>query len=215
MKTIGPAEAKFSPRLILLFIALMSAGCFPLLSQTPAQPSVNAPADAGASLVSAATHSATELNGPWRFQIGDDPRWADPAYDDSAWPTVTLDKPLTEQGFDSYTGYGWYRLRLQSNQLSQPSHAQADEPLSLLVTSRSVGQLAVYINGLDAGRTRGMSDSPSMYQSTPFIVHLARPENLNSTVIAIRSWAGPEIPIQHGLLEKVEIGSRRDIADRL
>ena len=42
-----------------------------------------------------------QLDGPWRFQMGDDPRWADPAFDDSAWPTVMLGKTLADQGFDA------------------------------------------------------------------------------------------------------------------
>ena len=32
--------------------------------------------------------------------MGDDPRWADPSLDDSAWLTVTLGKSLSEQGFE-------------------------------------------------------------------------------------------------------------------
>jgi hypothetical protein len=35
-------------------------------------------------------HSLVALNGPWQFHTGDDPRWADPGYDDSAWETVDL-----------------------------------------------------------------------------------------------------------------------------
>lgn len=221
MKTIAPAEARFYSRLLLLVFALC-AGSFPLSSQNGAQPpgsgKAAAPASpvlANASALQAPTHSTTDLAGPWRFKVGDDPRWADPAYDDSAWGTVTLGKPLSEQGFDSYTGYGWYRLRLAASQPSQLAHGQSDEPLSLLVTSRSVGQLAVYINGADAGRTRGMHDQPTMYQSTPFIVHVARADDPKATVIAIRSWAGADLPIQHGLLDKVELGSHADIAERL
>ena len=28
------------------------------------------------------------LSGIWKQHTGDDPRWADPAFDDSAWPSV-------------------------------------------------------------------------------------------------------------------------------
>ncbi len=48
--------------------------------------------------------------------MGDDPRWADPSFDDSSWPTVTLGKTLAEQGFETYAGYAWYRLRVQPEQ---------------------------------------------------------------------------------------------------
>jgi hypothetical protein len=33
------------------------------------------------------------LNGPWKFHTGDDPKWAEPAFDDSAWETVDLTPP--------------------------------------------------------------------------------------------------------------------------
>ncbi len=68
-------------------------------------------------MVPAGMHGVVQLDGPWRFQMGDDPRWADPAFDDSAWPTVTLGKSLAEQGFESYAGFAWYRLHIQPQQL--------------------------------------------------------------------------------------------------
>src|SRR5580692_651430 len=42
--------------------------------------------------------AVTILNGPWRFHIGDDARWADPGFDDSTWELYTIDPihvPLT------------------------------------------------------------------------------------------------------------------------
>src|SRR4051812_7365509 len=41
-----------------------------------------------------------------RIRIGDDPRWADPAYDDSAWPEVDLNE--LPPGRDIY----WLRIRM-------------------------------------------------------------------------------------------------------
>lgn len=78
------------------------------------------PAAPGAqALVNAAPagmHGIVQLDGPWRFQMGDDPKWSDPAFDDSGWPTVMLNKTLSEQGFETYAGYGWYRIRILPNQ---------------------------------------------------------------------------------------------------
>ncbi len=34
--------------------------------------------------------SLVTLTGPWKFRIGDDPRWAEPGFDDSGWETVDL-----------------------------------------------------------------------------------------------------------------------------
>jgi hypothetical protein len=155
------------------------------------------------------------LDGPWRFQVGDDPRWADAGFDDSAWTAVTLSRPLTEQGFDPYTGYGWYRLRLTSQQLAQFSPLPGKPQLDLLVSSDSVGQLGVYLNGDYTGHTEGMTDRPDMYQSPPLVVHLSQPAADGSIVLAIRSWAGPSASIRRGLLAKVELGTANDVAERL
>jgi hypothetical protein len=196
-------------------MALLCVLGVPLAAQSPA---ASAPVPAAGSANNAGlarVHGTIELDGPWRFQVGDDPRWADPGFDDSAWPTLTLSKTLSEQGFDSYTGYGWYRFRLQPQALSQFSSLPGNPLLDLLVTSQSIGQLGVYVNGLETGHTRGMTDSPTMYQSPPLVVHLSSPNADGTIVLAIRSWAGPSLPIQHGLVDRVDLGPQDDIADKL
>ena len=158
-------------------------------------------------------HGVVQLDGPWRFQMGDDPRWAEPALDDSNWLTVTLDKSLSDQGFESYAGYAWYRLRIQPQQLTL-GNATDHESLHLLVTPYTIGQLAVFINGVEVGHTRGMTDSPSMYLSRPLDVALPQAGS-GPLILAVRTWAAPGVPISHGLLERVEAGASGDIADRL
>jgi hypothetical protein len=156
-----------------------------------------------------------ELDGPWRFQAGDDPRWADPSFDDSAWPTLVLSRPITEQGFDPYTGWGWYRLRLQPQQFAPLQNLPGKPQLDLLVTGDGIGQFDVFINGILSGRTKGMSDQPDMYQSPPLIAHMTSPAADGTIVLAIRTWAGPRTTIGRGLLDKVELGAQNDIAERL
>jgi len=156
-----------------------------------------------------------KLDGPWRFQVGDDPRWADPDFDDSAWATISLDQSLMEQGLDSYSGYAWYRLRLQPQQLAQISKLPANQPSGLLLTSDSVGQLAAYVNGVESGHTRGMTDRPAMYQSPPLIVRLTPALPDGTILLAVRTWAGPDTTIRRGLLANVELGTLDDINDRL
>jgi stage II sporulation SpoE-like protein len=126
-----------------------------------------------------------------------------------------LSQPITEAGFEPYTGYGWYRLRLQPQQLAQFNSVPGDSALDLLVAGYSVGQLGVYVNGVEAGHTRGMTDQPAMYESQPLVVHLSRPGADGTIVLAVRSWAGPSLPIHRGLLDKVELGPQDDIADKL
>jgi hypothetical protein len=177
-----------------------------------------APAATAASASPAAPSSirtVLDLNGPWRFQQGDDLEWAEPGFDDSHWQTVILSEPLTAQGIDSYTGYGWYRMRLGPQQLAQFKSASANAPVELLVSSNSIGQLDVFVNGLEADHTRGMTERQAMYQSPPFVVRLYGVNATGTAVVAIRSWAGPPYTVGRGLIEKIELGTDDDIADRL
>jgi sigma-B regulation protein RsbU (phosphoserine phosphatase) len=225
MKTAGRAALKRQPGLAPIWIMAFCAWCIPLPAQTPAQtqpqPTAQPPDKQTTAPALTATalptdvHGVLSLDGPWRFQIGDDPRWSDAGFDDSTWPTVMLGQSLADQGNDTYSGYAWYRLRLTPQQLAQFGKPQDSAPADLLVTSSSIGQLAVYVDGVESGHTRGMTDRPTMYQSPPFTVQLPDAGANGSMVIAIRAWAGPSIPIKHGLLDRVELGSQADTADRL
>ena len=215
MKVVRKAAARFRSRSSLKWLALLCALSLPLIAQQSPNTATAPVSSAATSQAPARIHGIMKLDGPWRFQVGDDPRWADSDFDDSTWTTISLQQTLTEQGLDSYSGYAWYRLRLQPQQLSQISKLPGNQPSGLLLTSDSVGQLAAYINGVESGHTRGMTDHPAMYQSPPFIVHLT-PALANGTILlAVRTWAGPDTTIKRSLLANVELGALDDINDRL
>src|SRR6476659_5906620 len=44
--------------------------------------------------------AAPLLDGPWRFHIGDDPRWANTDANDSDWETVELSAPASSNDGD-------------------------------------------------------------------------------------------------------------------
>ena len=68
------------------------------------------------------------LTGPWKFRLGDDPRWASPQCNDAAWSQLDLtpapgardpDVGLSgyvpgwaANGYKGYSGYAWYRVRI-------------------------------------------------------------------------------------------------------
>lgn len=54
-----------------------------------------------------------DLSGLWRFEIRDDPRYADPSYDDSGWETVKVPDLWENNGFPGYDGCAWYRLEFK------------------------------------------------------------------------------------------------------
>ena len=47
-----------------------------------------------------------------RFHPGDNPDWAAPALDDSAWGTLTLDKEWDYQGVSHSNDFAWYRIHV-------------------------------------------------------------------------------------------------------
>src|SRR5271157_3057905 len=129
MKIVEPAAARFQPRSTLRWLAILCAAATPLSAQSPSNPAAEPATVSANNAAPARIHGAMSLDGPWRFQTGDDPRWADPGFDDSAWPTVTLSQPLTDAGIEPYSGYAWYRLRLQPAQISQFSNLPGNPPL--------------------------------------------------------------------------------------
>ena len=198
-----------------LTLGLMLSGC--ALTAVAAPQSPNAPTEATQVVLStdsmisinanatqvsipAATHGTIRLEGPWSFHTGDNYNWANPDFDDSGWDHINLDSSLTEQGIENYSGYAWYRLRVQL----QPNSKAAQTQLSLLVTPHSIGQLQVFANGVEIGRTRGMRDRPVHYQTGPFTNSLPHPLPDGTILIAIRAWANADI--SHGLVERVAIG---------
>ncbi len=224
MKIFGKATARATRwpilrGLVVACLAVASLGVASLAAQTKPNPSSPTAQSSSATTSPPAPLSATDvlnLDGPWRFQKGDDLRWSDPAFDDSKWPTVTLSQPLVNQVFETYSGYAWYRMRLQPQQLAAFGSMTSNEPPELFVTGNSVGQLSVFVNNIETGYSSGMAkDPPSDYQSPPFIATLSPPDATGARLIAIRTWADPDTTIRRGLLTRVELGTHADIADRL
>jgi phosphoserine phosphatase RsbU/P len=59
------------------------------------------------------TQSVVRLDGLWRFHPGDDPGWADPAFDDSQWALRHADRSWSSQGYPGMGGYAWYRFTVR------------------------------------------------------------------------------------------------------
>jgi len=50
-----------------------------------------------------------DLEGNWRFSIGDDSAWALENFDDKIWEKIRVPATWEDQGFHGYNGYAWYR----------------------------------------------------------------------------------------------------------
>ena len=122
-----------------------------------------------------------ELNGPWRFHIGDLASWGDPAFDDSNWSLLTAKSSYDEQGYPGYAGLSWYRLRI--NAPSWPG------PLALCFPVVA-DSYQVFVNGRQIGQVGGMPPQPSVVLTNHVIFPI--PDGLvvpgKPLQIAVRVW---------------------------
>jgi len=79
------------------------------------------PVMAGLLLTIGATHAQAQdwkqlldLRGQWKFEIGDDVRRADSAFNDAKWEQVFVPANWEDEGFPGYDGYAWYRKRFRA-----------------------------------------------------------------------------------------------------
>ena len=54
-------------------------------------------------------HRLIDLSGTWKFELGDDPRRAEPRFDDRKWEPIKVPGRWEDQGYPGYDGYAWYR----------------------------------------------------------------------------------------------------------
>ncbi len=94
---------------------------------------------------------AVSLVKEWSYQPGDDPAWAEPDFDDSAWPLVepALDRPDEIPG--GWPGIGWFRRRIKT------TRGFGDHPLGLRI--HQAGASEVYLDGKLVGRFGTVSSS--------------------------------------------------------
>jgi serine phosphatase RsbU (regulator of sigma subunit) len=75
----------------------------------------------------------------WRYHAGDDPHWADPAFDDGGWELVAPLLPPDGRPAGGWRGSGWFRRRLQVDP------AYWGKPL--LMRIETPGTTAVFLDG--------------------------------------------------------------------
>jgi stage II sporulation SpoE-like protein len=122
------------------------------------------------------------LDGLWRFHPGDDPRWASPDLDDSAWPLLHSDKPWTEQGYPNLDGFAWYRFTVEP-----PSQAM---PLAIVLPS-ILTDYELFENGKKIGGFGHMPPHGALRFNQTALYHLAPAQRGAPLQMAIRVWHHP------------------------
>lgn len=123
------------------------------------------------------------LQGNWQFHIGDDKAWADPALDDSGWEPIHVDAPWGAQSHPSYTGFAWYRRRIEIDD----SNSAGTNKLALLIPPIQ-DAYEVYWNGQKLG-TYGMLPPQANWWQTGHSAIYPLPDS--SGLLALRVWKAP------------------------
>ncbi len=157
----------------------------------------------GRQTVPSPTAPSTELTGPWRFQIGDDPRWAAPDFDDSTWESVDL-TPAADahdgdvglpgyvagwraRGHSADTGFAWYRLAVTVD-------AGRDVALALAGPTLVDSTYQLYVDGRLVGGPGDFSGpSPRAYSVRPsmFMLPASTVAGPRTYQLALRVWMDP------------------------
>ncbi|HEU5457152.1 MAG TPA: SpoIIE family protein phosphatase [Terracidiphilus sp.] len=126
---------------------------------------------------------------PVRYHFGDDAQWANPNFDDSAWPVLSHGGwPLPP--FDS-DGFIWVRQRV-------PVGNNGSDALALRIRNRSSFQIAdeIYVNGVLVGRQGSLPPGAAPVPLAKDVVfNLPRgaiPEGATA-LVAFRAWYAPGI----------------------
>src|SRR5262249_16164426 len=93
----------------------------------------------------AGTAVYVDISGPWRFTWGDDPRFADPDFDDSSWAEVLRPMgphPRHRAGHD----YRWFRRAVALPDLAR-------EARLAITTGTLPGAIEVWVDGERIGRS--------------------------------------------------------------
>lgn len=145
------------------------------------------PPDAGAPEVAAPPDRVISLAGDWLFFPGDDPQFARPDWNDSAWRRVKGPAPWNLYA-PEHLGVGWYRIRIRTN----PGASAVDYGLVLPYI-----QVAseVYFNGRPMGG-RGAIAPGGRLQAADGRMYLTRIPHANlaangENLLALRIHGGP------------------------
>ena len=153
--------------------------------------------------------STAALNGPWKFHTGDQPEWADPGFDDSAWGTMDLTPPpgsydpitgnsgfvpgWTTRGYPGYAGYAWYRLRVNIQDNVQRGESGG---LALKMPENVDDIYQVFVNGRMVGEFgRFAPQGNTLYMTQPRAFPLPADLGNGPMTIAIRMWMSPATPL--------------------
>ncbi|NIT56217.1 MAG: glycoside hydrolase [Aliifodinibius sp.] len=129
----------------------------------------------------------------WKFEIGDNPQWATPEFDDQEWAMIFVPSNWEDEGFPGYDGYAWYRKHFRFN-LKKP------ETTIYLHLGKIDDVDEVYLNGHVIGFTGefppGYRTAYNIYRTYPVPAEYLNHSGAN--VLAIRVY---DIQMEGGIVD--------------
>ena len=126
----------------LILTSYLILAAFGFVSQGAAQEYDFVPVTGIRALTLEALHSGADLfSAPWKYHPGDNPEWASPTFDDTAWESRSTLLSRKELSENRWEGIAWFRLHL-----SVPNEQLWNLPLALYVTYQA-GASEIYLDG--------------------------------------------------------------------
>jgi len=128
------------------------------------------------------------LDGPMRFHTGDDSRWSELGFDDSAWPLISSESTWSAQGYKDYGGFAWYRFKV----ILPTEHARLGLYIPGIMTSYQV-----FADGKRLGSFGGFPPHAIIYDLHPQLLLLPQ-DSAGEMEFAIRVWHWPHWSMFYG-----------------
>ena len=152
----------------------------------------------------------------WRSRPGDDPRWASPGFDDSAWRPVPLPARWRQQGYGGVDGKVWFRRVVPLDAAARLA-AERGELGIRLGRSTVYGAYQVYAGGRLAGSSGGWSLELPFPRPEVFPVPREAVGRDGRLALALRvrriAWAADAEPEAAPVGETLELGSYPALKD--
>lgn len=185
--------------LVVIAVGAIAVSC--VLAESPRNPDNQSPGTEAVQL----GESTVELTGPWKFHTGDNLAWSKPDFNDATWGELDLTPPpgsfdhflgttgfvpgWTARGFTGYSGYAWYRLRLN---IQNPGASDASQPLYIKMPDNCDDAYQVFVDGhLIGALGRFSSNHVTTYLTRPRAFEFPEGIRSGSVTIAIRTWMSP------------------------
>jgi len=145
------------------------------------------------------------LSCPWRFHTGDDLRWADPTFDDSAWVLIRMDQSRSGEEHVDQAGISWYRLQV----------VPPRQPIQLaLLVPEILDNYQIFANGELIGKIGGMPPNAQAMIARNMLFRI--PESAvqpgRPLVLAIRVWRWSHMaPVSGGTQSPPILGSAESL----